>query len=481
MSGDWVRFAGGEGARPLGDSGPYSVGVIANLSACTGCERWRERIAGRFVEVDRDSLDELLARVAPRLDLDLPGVPPFSITAFEHFRPEGLATRIAPLAALRAARDAADDPDRLALLLAEAGAVLAEATPPEAGGSAKTPRAAGTESGAALLDTLLDRGSAAGSEAASPPRRSFGDPELDRLVRTIADASAAPGDPGARAVREAAIDTELGRRLRTILHHPRFQALEAAWLSLRDLVRNAETGEAIRILVLDIGREDLLAELAAGVPLEATRLHRLVVEDARGTPGAPPFSLLLVDLAFGLGADDLHLLRHLAAVAAHADVPVLAGAAASLWERALDEELAKDPAWNEIRTAPGGDRVALACPCVLLRLPYGADTDPVEGFCFDEEATADTPERYCWGNAAFLIARAIVASVAETGDASDAERCGHLQGLPFHAHQRRGERVGVGPVERVLSDRELERCLQSSLVCASGARGRDQLRVLLPR
>ena len=40
MADSWVRIAGGEGARPLGDATPFVVGVIANLSACKGCQRW---------------------------------------------------------------------------------------------------------------------------------------------------------------------------------------------------------------------------------------------------------------------------------------------------------------------------------------------------------------------------------------------------------------------------------------------------------
>ena len=125
MSQDWVRFTGGEGAQPESGRGSFVVGVIANLSACTGCERWKERMASRFVDVDRDNVENLLARVAPRLDLELPGCEAFSITAFEHFHPDGLAQRIPSLAKLLEARESVNDPSRVRRLLEAAGAPIA--------------------------------------------------------------------------------------------------------------------------------------------------------------------------------------------------------------------------------------------------------------------------------------------------------------------------------------------------------------------
>jgi predicted component of type VI protein secretion system len=475
VSQDWVRFAGEEGARPVAEGGAFVVGVIANLAACTGCRRWRERLAARFVDVDRDSVDDLLAGVAPQLELD--GCEPFTISAFEHFAPDGLAARIPSLAKLLEARDAVGDAERVRRLLEEADARIALDEKPGPPPVAEHAAAAEQPSGRDVLDSLLE---APASPTPAPGTRANVDPVFDRIVREIADASADRTDHARLERWRTAIDVELSRRVRAVLHHPRFQAVEASWRALRDLVFHAESGEALRLRALDVAREDLLGELEAGLALGATTLHRLVVERERDTPGGAPFRLLLADFVFEATDDDARILRHLAQVAAAAEVPLLAGAGRSLWEPALHGETAGGNAWQELRAAPEARWLALACPRVLARLPYGRATEPCERFAFEEEANADTPERYVWNNAGFLVARAILESVSATGSPAEVVRFGRIEGLPFHAHALRGEKVGFGPTERVWTDREVERLIAATLTPLRSARGGDFAQVNAP-
>ena len=469
MSQDWVRFAGGEGAQPVTGGSRFVVGVIANLSACTGCERWKERLASRFVDVDRDNFENLLARVAPHLDLGLPGCEPFSITSFEHFHPDGLAQRIPSLARLLEARESVNDPSRVRRLLEAAGAPLEldESPAPNRG---EPPAPAPELGGGDLLESLLD---ARTTDAARPPTRSSVDPAFDRLIREIADASADRTDVARLERWRAAIDTELARRVRAVLRHPRFQALEASWRGLRDLVFNSESGAGIRLRVLDIAREDLRTELNAGLALEATVLHRLVVEEERGTPGGEPFSLLLADFEFEATDVDTRLLAHLARIAAIAHVPLVTAAGRSIWEPVLRGEPAGGAAWLELRDSADARWIALACPRLLARLPYGRATEPCDRFAFEEEATSDNPERYLWSNPGFLVARAALDCVAATGSAKDMARFGRFESLPFHAHVLHGETVGFGPTEKIWTDREIERLRAASLTAILSARGGD--------
>ena len=73
--------------------------------------------------------------------------------------------------------------------------------------------------------------------------------------------------------------------MRAILQHPRFQRLEAAWCSLRDLVRQSDTGEALRLRLLDLAQGDLLADLDAAGDLASTLLHRRVYEEEKRDAG----------------------------------------------------------------------------------------------------------------------------------------------------------------------------------------------------
>ena len=51
-------------------------------------------------------------------------------------------------------------------------------------------------------------------------------------------------------------------------------------------------------------------------------------------------------------------------------------------------------------------RRPLTCPHVLMRLPYGKDTKPVEGFNYEEHVDGTDHSKYLWSNAAYALARA---------------------------------------------------------------------------
>ena len=52
------------------------------------------------------------------------------------------------------------------------------------------------------------------------------------------------------------------------------------------------------------------------------------------------------------------------------------------WEKQTDSE--DDRAWGALRKLPEAIYLGLALPGFLLRLPYGADTDPIEYLEFEE-------------------------------------------------------------------------------------------------
>ena len=54
-------------------------------------------------------------------------------------------------------------------------------------------------------------------------------------------------------------------------------------------------------------------------------------------------------------------------------------------------------------------------PRVLLRLPYGARTDGVERFDFEEAGPGFEHSHYLWGNPAFACALLIAKAFADSG------------------------------------------------------------------
>ena len=71
--------------------------------------------------------------------------------------------------------------------------------------------------------------------------------------------------------------------------------------------------------------------------------------------------------------------------------------------------------WRLLRTSAVAPWLGLALPRVLLRLPYGQKTDPVESFAFEEMPGGRDPEAYLWGNPAYACVRLIAAAFAENG------------------------------------------------------------------
>lgn len=90
---------------------PLIVGIMADLSGqpLNPLPKLKER---RFVEIDRDNFNEILANLAPRLDLSVPDTLKgegnlkieLNFTDYEHFHPEAIVKQVPRLARLLEAR-----------------------------------------------------------------------------------------------------------------------------------------------------------------------------------------------------------------------------------------------------------------------------------------------------------------------------------------------------------------------------------------
>src|SRR5437879_5162280 len=57
------------------------------------------------------------------------------------------------------------------------------------------------------------------------------------------------------------IDKKLTNQLNEVMHHPDFQKLESTWRGLHYLVHQTETGEALKIRVLNVSKRELFKDL----------------------------------------------------------------------------------------------------------------------------------------------------------------------------------------------------------------------------
>ena len=309
--------------------------------------------------------------------------------------------------------------------------------------------------------------------------------EVERAVQTLAEQAlsetAVISDDVIGTIKAiiAEIDKKLSDQVNLILHNERFQQLESAWRGLHHLVTNTETDEMLKIRVMNISKKDLGKTLKkyAGAAWDQSPLFKKLYEEEYGQLGGEPYGCLVGDYYFDHTPGDVQLLGQMSQVAAAAHAPFIAGAGPTLmgmdsWqELANPRDLAKIfgapdyAAWRSLRESDDAKYVGLAMPRFLARLPYGAKTNPVEEFEFEEETTGGNHSRYSWANAAYAMAININRAFKMYGWCTSirgVESGGAVEGLPVHTFPSDDGGVDMKcPTEIAISDRreaELANC-----------------------
>jgi type VI secretion system protein ImpC len=275
--------------------------------------------------------------------------------------------------------------------------------------------------------------------------------------------------------------------MRQILHHPAYQELEAAWRAVYLLVRRVETGENLKLFLIDVSKAELAADLASSEDLRQTGTYKLLVEKTVQTPGAHAWSVLAGNYTFEPTRDDALLLARLATIARAASAPLLGGASTRVlgfasfgdmpdvrkWSGPADAE-----AWQALSALPQAAWLGLAMPRFLLRLPYGKQTDPVERFAFEEMQSPPAHESYLWGNSALLCTLLLAQSFSEAGWEMRPGMQQEVDGLPLHVYKRDGESVAKPCAEALLTEPAVERMLDLGVMPLVSPVGRDAARVV---
>src|ERR1700741_3316772 len=119
------------------------------------------------------------------------------------------------------------------------------------------------------------------------------------------------------------IDKKLSSQLNSVMHHPDFQRLEGTWRGLHYMVHQSETGENLKIRVLNVKKQELFKDLEKAVEFDQSSLFKKVYEDEYGQLGGTPYGMLIGDYEFGRGAEDVQLLKMVSNVAAMAHAPFI--------------------------------------------------------------------------------------------------------------------------------------------------------------
>jgi type VI secretion system protein ImpC len=329
-----------------------------------------------------------------------------------------------------------------------------------------TETATTTETGT-LLDTIIEKGKMARDESQRPYARDL----VGEFVSQVLDSSIAVSEDTVMMInkRIAEIDQLLTDQLNEIMHDPAFQQLEASWRGLNYLVMNTETNTSLKLRLLNATKDEIRNDLERAVEFDQSVQFKQLYEEEYGTFGGHPYSVLVGDYEFGRHPQDMAWLEKMSNVAAAAHAPFIAAASPKLFDLDSFTELGnpRDLAkifdgtelvkWRSFRESEDARYVALTLPHILLRLPYGPDTSPVEEFDFREDVDGRDHSKYLWGNAAYALATRITNAFSQykwTAAIRGVEGGGIVEGLPTHTFRTdEGDVALKCPTEIAITDR----------------------------
>lgn len=279
----------------------------------------------------------------------------------------------------------------------------------------QTQEAVGATVQAGELDSLLSK--------AFRPKSDLAKETITKAVNTLAEQAlintALVSEKTVESIQSiiSAIDKKLTDQVNQILHHEELRTLEAAWRGLHHLVNNTETGEDLKLRVLNISKSELSKVLKKykGTAWDQSPLFKKFYEEEFGTAGGEPIGCIVGDYYFDHSAPDLEILSGMAQIAAAMHAPFLASAKPTVFNMETWQDLANPrdlakifsspeyAAWKAFRQTEDAKYVGLVMPRTLARLPYNEKDNPVEEFSFTEDTAGAVDDRFVWSNAAYAM------------------------------------------------------------------------------
>lgn len=289
--------------------------------------------------------------------------------------------------------------------------------------------------------------------------------------------------------RIAELDRLISAQLNEIMHHEGFQKLEASWRGLHYLTQQSETGENLKIKVMNVSKKELLKDMEKAPEFDQSALFKKVYEEEFGMFGGHAYGVMIGDYEFGFSPQDLALLEKVSQVAAAAHAPFISAASPKMFNWETFTELggprdlskvftaAEYVKWKSFRQSEDSRYVGLTLPHILMRLPYGSETIPVEEFNFEEDVDGTDHHKYLWGNAAYAMGTRLTDAFAKYGWCAairGVEGGGLVQGLPTHTFKTdEGEVALKCPTEIAITDRREKELADQGFIPLVHCKGTD--------
>jgi type VI secretion system protein ImpC len=462
---------GNPSERP-GEERPINILLVGNFSG-RDSESTSPTDSGQGFNIfhsDGLDADEAVARLSPKARIHAGGeIAELTFSSMDDFHPDAIYSGYPAFAFINELKRALQDPARSSatavitrqLLGWEQVAVQAPKEQP----SPESAKPAGENQGD-MFSRLLGQAPPGPDQVSNATRK--------LLEQAVASDLAPQSSPDVENLRDG-LNVWCEAAMRELLRTPEFRGLEANWRSFQWLGENIEFGEEANLWLVDAG--------SAPPSAWANGLKPAINRKLAGEP----VDLIIALYEFSDSSESMADLRSLMDAAGQLGAPILSGAhpdLAGLPELrgtatppfAIDagdiEDSASDE-WQALRAEPGATRIGLGFPRLLLRQPYGARSDGVDSFPFEELEARPHHESFAWGNPA--IALAVIWLEQLTGTREDLQ----VVDLPMVMYDDGGGQAIKPPSELYLSDSAAEKLLEMGLMPFVGQRGQTGVR--LPR
>lgn len=161
------------------------------------------------------------------------------------------------------------------------------------------------------------------------------------------------------------VERALAAQLAPVFAHPPFRALEAMWRGLDFVVSRVDCRQNLKVELLNVSKDDLLADFEDAPEIPKSGLYKLVYSAEYGPFGGRPYALMAT--SFVVDEGDRSLLERCAEVAAMAALPFLAEASPAL--------ISPTERWVALRARPASRFLGLCRGRALARAPHPAVAD----------------------------------------------------------------------------------------------------------
>jgi type VI secretion system protein ImpC len=339
--------------------------------------------------------------------------------------------------------------------------------------------------------SILDRIVEDGRIGQSPEERTAGKVWLKDLIQEVMTGQMVVSKDTEEMInrRIGELDELISRQLNEVMHAEPLQKLEGSWRGLHYFVHQTETSTSLKIKLMNVSKNDLFKDLDKAVEFDQSQLFKKIYEEEYGTLGGKPFGVLIGDYEFGRHPQDVAFLEKMSGVAATSHAPFIGAASPAIFnfesytelagprdlEKIFDSETYLK--WQMFRKSDDSRYVGLCMPHVLMRLPYGKETVPVEEFDFEEDVDGRDHKKYLWGNAAYAFGARLTDAFARhewCAAIRGVEGGGLVEGLPTHQFQTDdGDIATKCPTELAITDRRENELAKLGFIPISYYKGTD--------